>query len=333
MGTVSASDEQPHAVEGDGQWSESYYFNLYDPKSGLGGFTRIGVRPNEGTMDVGLSFFLPDGGFVHVRHVKPQHTNTSDLEVEGVRYELVKPLERWRLTYDGPSHSLPSARDAGNREAWKKSRLERLIVDLTFDAIHPPAGAGGDRPAPPSGAAAAAAGGVAKGHFEQAGRWSGTVWVSGDEYAIHAWGNRDKSWGVRNWQAPRMWRWFSLNFGDDCAMGAVRLLMSDADVQRGWIYRDGRNVSVRGLELRTETEPGSCIQKTLELTLTDAESRRHVIAGELLNVAPLPQSRNGRKTLVCEGLARFRYEGREGYGIAEYLHQIDGDGQPLVPVE
>ena len=333
MGTVSASDELPHTVEGDGQWSESYYFNLYDPAAALGAFTRIGVRPNEGTMDVGLSIFLPDGGFVHVRHKKPQHANTADLEVGGVRYEMVQPLERWRITYDGPSHSIGSARDASRREAWEKSRLERLTVDLTFDALHPPAGAGGDRTAAPSEAAESAARGVAKGHFEQAGRWSGSIWVSGDEYSIAGYGNRDKSWGVRNWQAPRMWRWFSLNFGDDCAMGAVRLLMSDSDVHRGWIHRDGRNVSVRHIDLRTETEPGGYLQRRLELTLTDAEGRRHVIQGELLQVAPLAQSRDGRRTVVCEGLARFRYEGREGYGIAEYLHQLDDAGQPIVTVE
>jgi hypothetical protein len=333
MGTVSASDEQPHAVEGDGQWSESYYFNLYDPGERLGAFTRIGIRPNEKTMDVGLSIFVPDGGFIHVRHVKPQTTNTADLEVEGLRYELIEPLKRWRITYDGASHCLKSARDTANREAWQKSRLERLIVDLTFDAINPPAGAGSDRGAPASAGSNAAASGVAKGHFEQAGRWSGSVWISGDEYPIHGHGNRDKSWGVRNWQAPRMWRWFSLNFGDDCAMGAVRLLMDDSDVHRGWVYRDGRNVSVRRLELETETEPGSYIQKKLRLTLTDAESRRHVIDGELLEVAPLPQSRNGRRTVVCEGLARFCYEGREGHGIAEYLHQLDEQGAPVVPVE
>jgi hypothetical protein len=104
-------------------------------------------------------------------------------------------------------------------------------------------------------------------------------------------------------------------------------------VHRGWIFRDGRNVSVRRIELATETEPGSYVQRRLRLVLTDAEARRHEIEGELLHVAPLPNVRNGRATMVCEGLARYRYEGRTGHGIAEYLHQLDEHGQPLVPVE
>ena len=41
----------------------------------------------------------------------------------------------------------------------------------------------------------------------------------------------------------------------------------------------------------------------------------------------------GRCTLINEGLARFSCEGRVGHGIVEYLHQLDADGRPTVPVE
>jgi hypothetical protein len=36
---------------------------------------------------------------------------------------------------------------------------------------------------------------------------------------------------------------------------------------------------------------------------------------------------------VNEGLARWTYEGQVGWGISEYLHQLDGDGRPKVPIE
>ena len=50
-----------HPVEGDTAWSESYYFNAFDPSTDAGFFTRIGIRPNEGTMDAGMSVWLPGG--------------------------------------------------------------------------------------------------------------------------------------------------------------------------------------------------------------------------------------------------------------------------------
>jgi len=30
--------------------------------------------------------------------------------------------------------------------------------------------------------------------------------------------------------------------------------------------------------------------------------------------------------MLNEGLARWTYEGHEGFGIAEYLHQLDAEG-------
>ena len=58
MPILDATHDFAHPVEGDTAWSESYYFNAYCPVSDTGFFTRIGVRPNEGTIDarpVGLA--------------------------------------------------------------------------------------------------------------------------------------------------------------------------------------------------------------------------------------------------------------------------------------
>jgi hypothetical protein len=37
-------------------------------------------------------------------------------------------------------------------------------------------------------------------------------------------------------------------------------------------------------------------------------------------------------TIVNEGLAHWSYEGRTGTGISEYLHQLDADARPVVPI-
>src|SRR2546428_11229239 len=90
-----------HPVEPDTAWSESYYFNAYDPVTDTGLFTRIGVRPNEGTMDVGLSLWLPGTELATVHGVRPQHEMTdADLAVAGVRYERRRPMHEWRITAD-----------------------------------------------------------------------------------------------------------------------------------------------------------------------------------------------------------------------------------------
>ena len=69
MPLLDASHDRAHPVETDAPWSESYYFNCYDPDADVGFYTRVGVRPNEGTIDVGLAVWLPGGGIDHVGHV------------------------------------------------------------------------------------------------------------------------------------------------------------------------------------------------------------------------------------------------------------------------
>src|SRR5438046_1110876 len=127
-----------HPVEGDQAWSESYYFNAYDPVSDTGFFTRIGVRPNDGTMDVGMSVWLPGTGLAHLAGVRECHEMTdTELEVEGVRYERLEPMRSWRITASGDA----PARDLADRGAPK--RQVSLALDVRFDALTPAVGVDG----------------------------------------------------------------------------------------------------------------------------------------------------------------------------------------------
>ena len=66
---------------------------------------------------------------------------------------------------------------------------------------------------------------------------------------------------------------------------------------------------------------------------SDKHDRVHELRADVLRVAGLPQRHGERRTIVNEGLARWTYEGRTGYGIVEYLHQLDDDDRPLTPIE
>ncbi len=61
---LDPSHDLAHPVETDSAWSESYYFNCYDPETDCGFFTRVGVRPRwKAPIHIGLSVWVPDGGF------------------------------------------------------------------------------------------------------------------------------------------------------------------------------------------------------------------------------------------------------------------------------
>jgi hypothetical protein len=316
-----------HPVEGDSAWSESYYFNAYDPVTDTGLFTRIGVRPNEGTMDVGLSVWLPGTELAMVRGVRPQHEMTDrDLEVAGVRYERITPMQEWRLTCDADA----VVRDLAARQEHRPTRLR---LDLVFRALSPAIGSDGQGRSG-AGASAATRQMVGKGHLEQAGRWRGWIEADGRRHELgEARGNRDKSWGPRRWGGPRMWRWFSINVGDDVHFGGIRIGTDAGDLHRGWVWRDGQHASIRAWDVASELAADGTTHRASRVRASDALGRVHELRGEILRVAGVAHELGDRRTLLNEGLARWTYEGRTGYGIAEYLHQLDGTGRPLVPIE
>jgi hypothetical protein len=302
MPILDARHDLAHPVEGDTAWSESYYFNAYDPGTDSGFFTRVGIRPNEGTMDVGMSLWLPGGDLGEYRWVKEQRAMVdSVLEVGDVRYDMLEALQSWHLTMDGEVQARPC------RRGDTTTHGVRVALDVRFDAVTPAIGTDGQPSGGPRSAeAAAAAGTVGKGHLEQAGRWTGALTVDGTR---HEWqgahGNRDRSWGPRRWGGPNMWRWFSINIGEDMHFGGIRLGTDAGDLHRGWVWDGSKS------------------------------GRIYPLRGEVLRVADIGRAGG---TMVNEGLARWTYEDpsgavQTGYGIAEYLHQLDDGGRPVVLVE
>ena len=333
MPILSPEHDLAHPVEGDTAWSESWYFNAYDPGSDSGFFTRVGVRPNEGTMDVGMSIWLPGGELGEYPPLQEQRTMVDTvLTVGDVRYEMLEPTQSWRLTMDGTVDARACVRGEG------ATHPVDVTLDVRFDAVTPAIGTDGQ----PSGGArsaeaAAASGTVGKGHLEQAGRWTGTLTVDGTAYEWRgAHGNRDRSWGPRRWGGPKMWRWFSINVADETHFGGIRLGTEAGDLHRGWVWDGGRAASVAEWRVRTELADDGVTHRVVHLDVLDKAGRTHHLRGDVLRVADIGRAGG---TMVNEGLARWTYDDPEGgasrigYGICEYLHQLSETGRPVVPVE
>jgi hypothetical protein len=333
MPIMDASHDFAHPVEGDIAWSESYYFNAYCPVADAGLFTRIGVRPNEGTMDVGLSVWLPNNEFAHIVAVKEQQEMVdAGLDVGGVKYERIEPLTTWRLTADVDAF----ARDLVDPNV--ETHPKHVALDLTFNALTPAVGVDGQgreaKGNQRSGASAATSASVGKGHLEQAGRWTGWIEADGVRHElVDARGNRDKSWGPRRWGGPKMWRWFSINIGDDTHFGGIRIGTDAGDLHRGWVWTDGEHSSIKEWKVTSELADDGVTHTATHVHATDKLGRVHELDADVFRVSPGPAGIRANSTIVNEGLARWTYEGKTGHGISEYLHQLDGDARPVVAIE
>ncbi|MEX2557214.1 MAG: hypothetical protein WEB06_16495 [Actinomycetota bacterium] len=311
---IEPQDDHPHPTGPEPAWSESYYFNFSDPTTGLAGFTRIGFRPNEGQADGNLFLFLPEGGAVAVMNREPTTANPEVVAVGGLKYERGFDLTRWVVECSGSAIAVEQASDLDIAETRGRSaggRIVRVQIALSYVAFMPPFGTSGRTRRTEDADAAAKA--VATGHFEQACRVKGVVKVGNRRLEVQGIGVRDKSWGPRDWSAVWGWRWFSIPFDRERALGVHSLILPGREVQAGWVWRDHRLVKVKRFTLDSDFD--GRFHRAMRIVAEDVEGTKYEVEGAVRSVIPL---RIGA-TRVAEGLTDFTMDGRTATGIAEYL--------------
>ena len=177
---------------------------------------------------------------------------------------------------------------------------------------------------------------VAGGHLEQAGRWTGWFEVDGERVPLDgARGNRDKSWGPRRHDGQgglRMWRWFSINIGDDTHFGGVRIGTPAGDLHKGWVWTDGEATSIKEWQLTTKTADDG-IRQSRSIS-SPATSGAASTSSTATSCGRRSWAREpGNRARLRGAHAGWRLDGRTGYGVSEYTHVLDDAGVPLVPVE
>jgi hypothetical protein len=320
MPILEARHDYAHPVEKDDfYWSESYYFNGYCPRTDTGLLGRIGIRPNEGRVEGFLGIWPPGGGVVCLdANGSTKRMFDTILEVGGLRFTMEEPMIRWRLQGEGTS------RDG-----------KQVRLDTHFKALTPALGVDGQG-RKFDGAKAIVMSTIASGHLEQAGAWTGTAEIDSAVFTLDGGrGNRDKSWGSREPKGERggleMWRWFSINIGDDTHFGGIRMGTEAGDVHKGWVWRDAWSSSIRRWDLLTVVDHDGMTPKSLDAVITDKEGHEHRLHGEIIRVWEMVHD----KTMALqECLTRFELAGvGTGYGISEYMHRLDDSGRPTRSVE
>lgn len=296
-------------------FTESLGFRFVQPGETLALLSRLNLRPNQEMIDVGIDIFLRDGGFLAARHVAAFDGVVADaLDVEGVRFE--KTGADWRLNFDGPAHALASARNADDHEFWHQSRLERLIVELEFKTEGMPVATD-----------------LRPDAFGQCLRVSGEVWVSGDCYKIDTAGLRDRSWESEGFALPRARRRVEARFEGGGALSLERGWAEDGPHLTGWLDEGSGVREIVSGRIETEPDGEHPWPRALALSLVDSQRGRHRITAEMVHTAPLRSTANQVRILSCQSLMNFDWGGLAGQGIVEFLHRLDEDGRPLIPVD
>jgi hypothetical protein len=165
----------------------------------------------------------------------------------------------------------------------------------------------------------------AKAHYEQHMVVRGTVEVEGEETVqIDGLGLRDHSWGPRYWQAIWSYRWLTINFAPDFGM-MVSTVYQDKEhrTQGGVVVRGDRLERIVGVDIDTEFERNDLYHKSLVAHLALASGEKLDVSGKVMSFIPLRNRRNGMTTHVGEGMTEYRCGDAVGYGLSEYLDQVE----------
>jgi hypothetical protein len=305
------------------------YFNVVDHSTGVGGWFRLGNRVNEGYAEMSCCVYLPDGrvGFMFKR---PRIDTNEDFNAAGMRFDVEEPFDRLRVRYEGSVCLLDDPGEmAEPKLAFSTNPIVDCSIDLAYRGISPMLGGRpvdavtGEEPSQEVTQS------FAKAHYEQHMAATGFIQVDGERFEVDGLGLRDKSWGARYWQAISWYRWLPLVFDEDFAM-VISLISSDGVATRpgGMVLHNDVYHEITDVSIDT-TWDEAWYQTGLVATVTTAD-RTYEVVGDITSLIPLRNRRTTPEgaellTRITEGLTRFTCDGHVGWGLSEYLDQIQDD--------
>jgi hypothetical protein len=293
---ITAEDELLHEIGAAEHWQESFYFNWADPMHDVFGLARIGFRFHQERVD-GLILTIRDGKpefcypAVSVKQKRPwsDQDPRSGMRARGFTVTMEEPLQRWRIKLEG-----------------------RHRMDLLFEA---------ETPAFDYNAAGKVADEMAGEHFEQSGRVTGFTEFKGTRLAIDARGQRDKSWGVRDWPALQGWNWITGLFDDGFSFNATESFQHGEAFTSGFVHHDGENHAIAKLNVHHSFAPGRIhVPATTRIDIVDVGGARHEITGTALGAYPIGKGGAWIEEVHTRFSARTNGGAeRVGYGVVEHV--------------
>ena len=292
---VTGSDERIHPVEDPSpHWSDSLYFNLWDPDSGLFLLTRMAILPNKPGATAGVLAWIngqPFAGYGHDLAEVPL-ADWDDMQIGGLRYREIDALRTWEITLDNGDDRMSLRWNGFTGVVDYRDNVEALPKK------------------------------VAWGHYEQTCDVTGSLELQGRSVDVRGVGQRDHSWGYRDWGGLQEWHWVTGFVG---APGAYRsfnlfhVVQTDGTVTVNGFVHDGGVDHLIVAADRTTSESGMRSPETYDLVLGVDGGRefRFTGAAEGMEVPVRPHEGG---TIVHERLMRITTDdGLDGMGIYELL--------------
>lgn len=290
---ITDADERLHPVEDpSAHWSDSLYFNAWDPGSDTFLMTRIAVLANASRVTAGMVVWrggAPVYGYGRELDALPA-TDWDVMAIEGLTYRMLSSGHTWAVQLADGEH---------------QAHLEWLGLGpaVSYDA-HP----GGALPRA-----------VAWGHYEQTCRVTGDLIVGGERVRFEGFGQRDHSWGFRHWAGLHQWHWVTGFLADGRGFNLFEVQShSDVRTVNGFVQSAAGSEYVVGASREgVRSEDGG--MERYHLTLRLADGGELALTGERAGLSIPVRPADDQPVVVHETPMRLEADGVTGYGIYEHL--------------
>jgi hypothetical protein len=294
----ASTDEGRHEASPAELWNESWYFDLVRDDGAIGLYTRLGLYPNMGVSWITAFVCGPDRPTVAIIDFAAPLPAGEELTVAGERvlieHECEAPLERFRVRLQG--HGASFEDPAGLLRGEQGDPVE-VAFDLVWETLGDPYAY------------------RATTRYEIPCRVEGTLTLAGEAIELAGYGQRDHSWGTRDWWSAE-WVWSACRLDDGTRLHGVEFRLPGAPpIGVGYIQPPQGGV----LEL-------DHVSASEQLAADGLIASARISYGELeLEIEPLAfgplllQAADGRVSHFPRAMCRVRAaDGREGSGWVEW---------------
>ena len=335
MGTRLTTDDEGLHVPGDEiNWNESRYVDVWDAERRVGGWFRIGARPNAGYAEMSACVFLPDGrvAFAFDRAEIDGH----GLMAGDQSWQITEPWRANVVRYSGPMSVFDDPWEFTDpKRAFADAPKVRADIELTCSTEGLGATMGQDQDQhhliflP----------GQADFHYQHLAHVRGTISLDGLDGAGHRTftvdgrGGKDHSWGPRNWHAKIYLRWLICGIDDDNGFMLVRAVGPTKQTRSGFVWADREFHVVDGFDMVNRYAGAPRYELLHTEVVVRAGPLEWRATGTPQNRLPLrhrqPDASGGEATLrIVKQPADWVFDdGRTAAGHLEY-HDLRRDGVP-----
>jgi hypothetical protein len=295
---LAAADEELHPPGPERLWNESYYFDFVAPDGSVGGYIRLGLYPNWDRAWYWACVVRPGQPAVLVADdavpMPADGCTTVGTAAITAAQQITHPLRTAKVSLHATAAVLSDPAAAYGDLA--DAATVRLAMDLdwiTDGGVYPYK----DLP-----------------RYEIPCRVTGTIRVDEEEVAVSGWGERDHSWGERDWWQVS-WLWSSGRLADGTAFHGMQANIGFAIGWPSFAVPPGGEVShLSGFSAQTDFGPDDFPRQS-RLRIPGAP-----MTAVPLTFAPVAMtSPDGRVSHFPRALCQFiADDGRSGYGWTEW---------------